>query len=87
MESLINVLILQEILTTIGTLDFAIFENCKCAPDLGGSMIIASYFVNSSGSNGFVFKFLFFVTTLLLKPCFFAAILIASRLSLFISKA
>ena len=81
MESLINVLILQEILTTIGTLDFAIFENCKCAPDLGGSMIIASYFVNSSGFNGVVFKFLFFVTTLLLKPYFLAAILIASRVS------
>ena len=46
---------LQEMLITIGTLESEIFKNCDLAPDLGGSIIIALNFFNSSGVRGLFF--------------------------------
>ena len=51
-------LILQEMLITIGTLESVRFKNCDLAPDLGGSIIMALNFFNSSDVRGLLFKFL-----------------------------
>ena len=69
------------------TFDFAMFENCKFAPERGGSIIIASYLASSLNVKGKFFKSLTFVVILFPTPCFLLAISTAFKDSLSNSKA